>query len=311
MRANDKISANLADYSVSAQVPAALDPAFQDDYYHKLLPGLRTGMLVLVLVHLLHALYFRATHGFFSNAFQPEAGGGSVIFLLTFSTGFCACRQPVIFVLFSGIITFLLLTAQAPLSTTAADTAANRLQGLMRPGIPVIVYGFVLTRIQFRWLIPSAALLFVLGPEGGGNGLQVIASSDQGMGGKGITEAQARQLFVPFGRLDTHAAVEGTGLGLLSVRGIVETHGGEVFIEGTVDSFPASAGFTTASRAKYPSMLTEPCRTAFVLTCPTTRRLQQGTSLSRLRRISLGACPMRPPMSLASLRISSLLAATP
>ena len=88
MRANDKIPANLADYSVSAQVPAALDPAFQDDYYHKLLPGLRTGMLVLVLVHLLLALYFRATHGFFSNAFQPEAGGGSVIFLLTFSTGF-------------------------------------------------------------------------------------------------------------------------------------------------------------------------------------------------------------------------------
>ena len=63
----------------------------------------------------------------------------------------------------------------------------------------------------------------------------LIAIADEGMTGRGISRAQADQLFVAFGRLDTHAQVEGTGLGLLSARRIVEAHGGEVFIEGRAD----------------------------------------------------------------------------
>ena len=41
----------------------------------------------------------------------------------------------------------------------------------------------------------------------------VVVIADQGTRGNGITEAQARNLFVAFARLDTHAQVEGTGLG--------------------------------------------------------------------------------------------------
>ncbi|RYE52784.1 MAG: ATP-binding protein [Sphingobacteriales bacterium] len=85
--------------------------------------------------------------------------------------------------------------------------------------------------------------------------------------GKGITLEQAQKLFVAFGRLDVHAEVEGTGLGLLSVRHIVDAHGGEVFIEGTVDGLAGSKPFSTAQKV-YPSVLPEGFRTAFVVVCP-------------------------------------------
>ena len=482
MTTHHEVPTGPANPTASSPFPAELEAGFQDDYYRKLLPGLRGGMLVFVLVHLLLAVYYYATHGFFNGAFLPEAGVGTAVLLLTFWPGFRACWQPVLFALFGGLITYLLITAQAPPQTATPNPSAdsNRLQGLMRPGIPVIVYGFVLTRVQFRWFVPGAMLVLLLGiilsltattlplsqivtaailtiasptaaliytsyvqeqtsrreffaqyllaqernierrmreqseaqlkvlgqaiggivhdlgnplatvhmgtatmqtifaapqPDLGaarefsdmiyagaemlnylrlslmeqtrvlenkpipvdlqaasvktivergarfqnprfvsrrtvtiptetaeicadpmklttvfmnliGNALKysdgnevrvvwqpcdkllLIAILDQGTGGQGITEAQARQLFVPFGRLDTHAAVEGTGLGLLSVRKIVEAHGGEVFIEGTVDGTPNAPAFTTASHAKYPFLLTDPFRTAFVVTCP-------------------------------------------
>lgn len=95
----------------------------------------------------------------------------------------------------------------------------------------------------------------------------LIAVCDQGQNGRGITWQQAQQLFVAFGRLDAHAEVEGTGLGLLSVRHIVAAHGGEVFIEGTRDGTPDSAPFSTA-QGTYPSVLANGFRTAFVVACP-------------------------------------------
>jgi signal transduction histidine kinase len=90
-----------------------------------------------------------------------------------------------------------------------------------------------------------------------------VAVGDEGRAGQGISRDQANQLFVAFGRLDSHSDVKGTGLGLLSVRRIVEAHGGEVFIEGWDDG----ARFSTA-RGAYPSMLEEPMRSAFVVACP-------------------------------------------
>ncbi|MBI5832225.1 MAG: HAMP domain-containing histidine kinase [Armatimonadetes bacterium] len=95
----------------------------------------------------------------------------------------------------------------------------------------------------------------------------LIAVLDEGMAGCGLTEAQARSLFVPFGRLDQHASVEGIGLGLLSARKVVEAHDGEVYIEGTLDGRPASAPFRTAV-ASHPTMLEPPFRTAFVAALP-------------------------------------------
>lgn len=108
-----------------------------------------------------------------------------------------------------------------------------------------------------------------IGTEIGTKILQ-IAVLDEGTQGKGITQEQASKLFRAFGRLETHAAIEGTGLGLLSVQKIVEAHGGEVFIEGYLDGTPASSLFSTAKQI-YPSMLESfegAYRTAFVLTCP-------------------------------------------
>jgi signal transduction histidine kinase len=95
----------------------------------------------------------------------------------------------------------------------------------------------------------------------------LIAILDQGIKGQGISEAEAGQLFVPFGRLDAHTAVEGTGLGLLSVQRIVQAHGGAVFIEGFHDGTSSSAPFRS-THLSYSSMLAEDFRTAFVIACP-------------------------------------------
>jgi signal transduction histidine kinase len=96
----------------------------------------------------------------------------------------------------------------------------------------------------------------------------IIAILDHGIGGKGITREQASELFTPFGRLDTHAEIEGSGLGLLSVRRIAEAHGGEAYIEGYTDGTPNSPHFSTAANS-LSQMLAEPYRTAFIITCST------------------------------------------
>ncbi len=95
----------------------------------------------------------------------------------------------------------------------------------------------------------------------------MISIADQGRDGRGLSQAQAERLFVAFGRLENHAEIEGTGLGLLSVRRIVEAHGGEVFVEGRAENVPKSTIFTTAQNS-YPSMLHLDFRTAFVVTIP-------------------------------------------
>lgn len=100
-----------------------------------------------------------------------------------------------------------------------------------------------------------------------------IAVLDCGRNGRGISAAQASQLFVAFGRLEAQAAIEGTGLGLLSARKIVEAHGGEVFIQGHTDGTPDSPYFSTASQGRSLAMPAG-FRTAFVVSCPHLRLLQ-------------------------------------
>lgn len=95
----------------------------------------------------------------------------------------------------------------------------------------------------------------------------LISVLDCGTRGQGLTTQQAARLFTAFGRLDTHSQIEGTGLGLLSVQKIAEAHGGAAFIEGYADGTPSSSPFST-SQGSYASMLHDPYRTAFVVTCP-------------------------------------------
>ena len=97
--------------------------------------------------------------------------------------------------------------------------------------------------------------------------MALVGVLDQGKAGRGISEAQASQLFQPFGRLGAHADIEGTGLGLISARKIVEAHGGEVFVEGRADGTPASPPFTMAGSV-YPSLLPPGFLTGLVLACP-------------------------------------------
>lgn len=95
----------------------------------------------------------------------------------------------------------------------------------------------------------------------------LVGVVDRGKGGCGISRAQAQKLFVPFGRLDAHNNIEGTGLGLLSVRAIAQAHKGQIYIEGHESGTPDSPPFSTAI-SPYPSLLNQGDLTAFVLACP-------------------------------------------
>ncbi len=92
-----------------------------------------------------------------------------------------------------------------------------------------------------------------------------IAVADQGMNGVGITQLQASQLFVAFGRLDSHKDIEGTGFGLLSAQKIVEAHGGKLWIEGYQNGTPDSPLFSGSDEL---AMLKADFRTAFVVNLP-------------------------------------------
>lgn len=98
-------------------------------------------------------------------------------------------------------------------------------------------------------------------------GRLLVGVLDQGKNGRGISQTQAEKLFVPFGRLHTHAQVEGTGLGLLSVRKIAEAHEGETYIEGHHNGTSESPIFRTA-QGSYPQVLQDGFCTAFVTVCP-------------------------------------------
>ena len=71
------------------------------------------------------------------------------------------------------------------------------------------------------------------------NGMVKVSVEDTG---DGISDSQKEQLFKKFSQLENskHISAEGTGLGLSIVKGVVEAHGGEIWIE---DNKPHGAVF--------------------------------------------------------------------
>jgi signal transduction histidine kinase len=63
------------------------------------------------------------------------------------------------------------------------------------------------------------------------NGVARVAVSDQG---PGISDEDLQRLFQPFARLDRAEPVMGTGLGLFISKGIVESHGGRIWVESEI-----------------------------------------------------------------------------
>jgi two-component system sensor histidine kinase KdpD len=73
-------------------------------------------------------------------------------------------------------------------------------------------------------------------PDGGGIGI-AAASADEGViitvadQGVGIPRHQWNKVFEPYHRAETSGKIVGTGLGLAICKGIVEAHGGRIWVE--------------------------------------------------------------------------------
>ena len=114
------------------------------------------------------------------------------------------------------------VAADAALLRTVADNLLSNALKYARPGVPV--------RVEVRAETTACA-----------GGETRIAVRDNGTG---FPEQQAHRLFEPFQRLHPDVAVDGTGLGLASVKAIVERHGGRCGAFNNEDAPGATFWFT-------------------------------------------------------------------
>jgi class 3 adenylate cyclase len=163
-------------YLREMRFPSDLERAFQENYYLKVRPGLRWGMILLVALHLLLAAASYHATGAVPGVMVCFAAVGLTLFALTFSPAFGRVWQPVTAALFCILAAVMLelvthpmlvaggppMGAPAPAGGAAASDELSRINAAMGPGIPSIVFGFVLTRLQFRWFVPASLLVFAL-----------------------------------------------------------------------------------------------------------------------------------------------------
>jgi PAS domain S-box-containing protein len=123
------------------------------------------------------------------------------------------------------------LAAGEPDRTVRVDIEPGVVARADRALIGTVVQNLVENAWKFTARRDDAAIEF--GSTAGQNGMVCCFVRDNGAG---FDPAYAGKLFRPFQRLHPVTDFPGTGIGLASVRQIVERHGGQVWAEGGVDS---------------------------------------------------------------------------
>ena len=97
----------------------------------------------------------------------------------------------------------------------------------------------------WKFTTRTDAARIAVGRDGGGDGESVFFVRDNGAG---FDMSQADRLFTPFQRLHSDGEFAGTGIGLATVRRIVERHGGKIWAEGAIGG-GAKISFTIPGEA--------------------------------------------------------------
>lgn len=129
------------------------------------------------------------------------------------------------------------------MATTIADDLrgsdpSRQVQWEIEPGMKVVADPELMRAVlnnllgnAWKYTSQTADARIVLRTEQSVPGVQVFCVHDNGAG---FDMAYVQQLFQPFKRLHAHHEFEGSGVGLASVRRIIERHGGTVSGEGAV-----------------------------------------------------------------------------
>lgn len=133
----------------------ALEQTFRDQYSRKILPGLRGGLLLQLVIFLLqNAVLF----GGIKTLSPPLVGMLilSALLLASLHPRFSKIWQPSIVVVFCVLDYLMLLTGPhhpPPNSTLSLGGGVPQSDPLLLMELAIIVIGFVLTRLLFAWFV--------------------------------------------------------------------------------------------------------------------------------------------------------------